>query len=241
MLSLQRKTDKTITVEAREQTIALDGLARGARQVDEMPGVDDGGEPLAFDAARPVTIPSDGHLVRVELGERRFACSVDLVAFPELSAAPHVRATATLTGAHPLLAGPVSLARGASIVGRGKVGFVAPGEPFELGFGIDDGVRVRRRVDEKRDTSLTGSQRIARSVHIYVSNLGQDSRKLQVIERVPVSEIAEVEIKVTAPGGAKIEGKDGFARFDVDLAAGATRSLELGYRIEASGKVQLDL
>jgi uncharacterized protein (TIGR02231 family) len=206
-----------------------------------MPGVDDGGEPRAFTAAQPVTIASTGQPFRVELGALRLPCTVELVALPELDAAAHVRATATLASGWPLLAGPVRLARGASLVGRTRIGFVGQGEPFELGFGTDDAIRVRRRVDDRRDTGVTGTQKLNRTVHLYLSNLGAEPRRLAVVERVPVSELEEVTVKVTAAGGAVVDEQDGFARFAVELPGNGTRELELAYRVEARANVQLSL
>jgi len=241
VLRLTRRADRTVHVEARDVAIAAAGVGRGPRDVDEMPGVDDGGQPLVYEAARPVTVPSDGQPFRVDVDERRLPCTAELVVYPELAPVAHHRATATLAGARPLLAGPVRLARGASMIGRSRIGFVGQGEPFELGFGADDGVRVRRRVDEKRETGMTGAQKITRTVHLYLANLGGESRRLIVTERVPVSELEEVQVKVVQAGGAALEGKDGFARFTVELAGGATQELELVYRVEAKGNVQLEL
>ncbi|MFO0603125.1 MAG: mucoidy inhibitor MuiA family protein [Polyangiales bacterium] len=244
VLRARRKSDaerRTVTVEAREQTVALAGVA-GARAVDEMPGVDDGGEPLWFDAPRPATVPSDGAPVRVELFEARMPCEVDRVAFPERAAAVHLRATATLSAPAPLLAGPVVVARGGEVVGRGRVGYVGRGEPFELGFGVDDGLRVRRHVEEKREvTTVMGAQKIARTVTVYVSNLGAEARRLTVTERVPVSEVRDVEVAVVSAGGARHDAKDGFLRWDVEVPAHGTHEASLAYRVEAPAKVALPL
>ncbi len=91
------------------------------------------------------------------------------------------------------------------------------------------------------DATLTGAQRVARTVRVFLSNLGDRPRRLTVVERVPVSEIDDVQVKVTEPGGAAIDARDGFARFSVEVPAGGTHELELGYRIEAAARVHLDL
>lgn len=242
-LRLRRKTDaerRTVIVEAREQSIAVAGIGRGSQNVEEMPGVDDGGEPLTFDPIRPVTLLSTGQPSRIEISQISVAAQVERVVFPERGMAAHLRATATLTGARPLLAGPVVLSRGTELCGRGRTGFVGRGEPFELGFGPDDGLRVRRQVSEEREqAALTGTQRISRTVKLFVSNLSGSSRKLLVTERVPTSEIREVEISVDRTSGMRWDGKDGFAHFDVELPGRATRELLLTYRIEAPSRVQL--
>ena len=118
--------------------------------------------------------------------------------------------------------------------------FVGRGEPFELGFGVDDGLRVRRSVDEKRDTTpVIGTQKVARTVPVYLSNLSDEARKLIVVERYPVSEVDEVKVAVVSHDDATLDPRDGFARWAVTLGPGSTRTLTLVYRVEAAAKVVL--
>lgn len=243
VLTLRKKSDYErgrVVVETRDQTVAVAGLQRGARAVEEMPGVEDGGEPLWLESLRPATIPSDGAPVRVDLAEAKVECAVDRVAYPERTEAVHVRATATLTAPVPLLAGPVTVVRGGEVMGRGRVGFVGRGEPFELGFGVDDGLRVRRHVEEKREvTSVIGTQKIQRSVKVYVSNLGGESKRLTVSERVPVSEIEDVKVSLAQTGGGKHDARDGFLRWEIDVPPRGTHEVSFTYRIEAGARVVL--
>ena len=70
-------------------------------------------------------------------------------------------------------------------------------------------------------------------------NLWDKHSNTTVSERVPVSEIREVEVHVDRGSGMRWDGKDGFAHFDLDLPARATRELLLCYHIEAPSRVQL--
>jgi uncharacterized protein (TIGR02231 family) len=253
-LHLRKKADKTVHVEARDQTIAKAGVAGGTREVDEMPGVDDGGEPRWYESLSPVSVRSDGQPMRVALGTRDrgggaleplvriLPAAVERVAYPEQTIAVHRKATATLTGGEPLLAGPVRLARGGTFVGRGKTGFISPGEPFELGFGADDTLRVRRRVDEERETgSITGRTKLTRTVHLYVSNLGTEAAQLVVVERIPVSEIGDVSVELVDAGGGKLDAKDGFVRLPLTVPPRDSKHAKLAYKVEWGSKVQLSL
>lgn len=242
VLHLRRKTAEErsrVLVEAREQTQQTAGLDRGTRAVDEMPGVDDGGEPLVLEAPQPLTIPANGRPLRVEVSRRTLPAQVDRVLYSELGGAAHLRATATLAGP-PLLAGPVRVARGPALVGRSKTPFVGTGEPFEIGFGPDDGVRARRHVEEQRDTTaIIGTQKIKRKVDVFLSNLSGEPRSLQVTERVPVSEIEDVEITITDPGDFGPRDPDGFLVARLSLSPQETRRLSFAYEIRAGSNVVL--
>jgi uncharacterized protein (TIGR02231 family) len=243
VLVTRKKTDmerKQIVVEARDQTIQVAGANRGTRDVDEMPGVDDGGEAQWFDGRVPATIPSNGHPVRVEIGSRKVAVKVERVCFPERGAGAHLRANGTLPGPGPLLAGPVTIGRETEIVGKAKTEFVGAGEPFEMGFGVDDGLRVRRRVTEKRKTgTLSGTQTIQREVTLFVSNLSKAGKALSVIERVPVSEVEDLTVDVPKQQSMRFDARDGFATFDVQIAPHATKEMVLSYTLEAKSNVVL--
>src|SRR5580658_8822097 len=103
-------------------------------------------------------------------------------------------------------------------MGLSKARFVAPGEPFELGFGVDDGIRVRRREKEKRETvPITSTQRVTRTVKVWCSNLSGEPKVLKVAERVPVSEIADLEVKVLDAADGRFEPKDGIVRYELAL------------------------
>ncbi|MEO5731122.1 MAG: DUF4140 domain-containing protein, partial [Byssovorax sp.] len=71
VLTARRKTDQErsrIEVDLRDQAVMVAGLDRGTHAVDEMPGVDDGGEPLLFSPSGRVAIASDGRPLRIEVG-----------------------------------------------------------------------------------------------------------------------------------------------------------------------------
>jgi uncharacterized protein (TIGR02231 family) len=241
VLMLRPKTDAekhTVVVEARDQSIERAGVA-GQKGLAEMPGVDDGGEPLVLETQRPATLPSDGRPVRIETMSTRMDAVVDRVAYPELSEAVHVRALATWNGKVPLLAGPVRLVGGDAAVGAARTPFVGLGEPFELGFGVDDGLRVRRSVQRTKDTvPVTGTQKVTITITDTISNLSNQPKSLLVVERIPKSEISDVKV-TCRPDGGTLDDKDGFVRYTLSLTPHEVRTLTLEYRVEAPGRVQL--
>lgn len=240
LLRSRPKTDyerQVVQVEARDVNIASTGSElKGA--TDQMPGVDDGGEPLTLKASENVTIPSTGEPFRVEFARHRVECSTGLVAFPERSTVPFLRARGTWSGEKPVLAGPVVVMRGNEYAGRSRIDFVGTGETFELGFGVEGGVSIHRTLDdEHKTTAVTGKNVLHRTIKVFVSNLSSETRHLNIVERVPVSEIEEVQVKKVE---AAVEpDEDGFVEFAVELEPRAVETLEIGYRVEYGSKVRL--
>jgi uncharacterized protein (TIGR02231 family) len=239
VLSLRPKSEeekKTVRVEVREQHVARAGLE------SEMPGVDDGGEAVTFLLGDSADLPSDGHPVRVQIARTELPCAVDRVAYPELSDGVYVRATLSHDGFGqnwPLLAGPVRVTQDATLVGRTTMPLVAPGERFELSFGVDDALRTRRFQEMKRETvPVLGTQKLTFLVTVTVSNLSDQPARLRVLERLPVSELSDVKVTQLKPLDVK-PNADGLLEWAVEVAANSCKELELQYRIEAAARVRL--
>jgi uncharacterized protein (TIGR02231 family) len=243
---------RTIEVDLREveiQTLgpdaaALEPLAEAAAQ--PVPGVDDGGEARLLTVPDPVDLPDDGRPHRVHLGAAELPVRTEYAAVPELS--PLVTHTARFTNStgRVLLSGPVELVRGSGFVGRGELRFTAEDAPVELSFGSEDTFRVVRSVEESRDTTaITGRTVIRRTVRLSVSRFarpGTPPVKVAVRERLPVSEISAVEVRLdkdrcSPPPDAT--DADGIVRYDLTLDPDERRTLTLAYELTAARAVVL--
>lgn len=231
---------RTVTVEARDEDIAVTGIAGQRSTVSEMPGVDDGGEPLVLEASQPVSIPSDGEPYRIKLDSFQLDASVKRILIGERSPLAHFKATTSLKNDTPILAGPVRLARNNAMIGRSQVDFVAPGETFEVGFGPDDGLVVKREQHESRDrTRLAGKQIITRTVEIFISNLSGTPKDVEVTERIPVSEIEAVDVSLLEAPEWELKDEHGMIRQNTSVESQGTATLSLKYEIRAKSNVAL--
>ncbi len=229
----QRRSE-VIRVEQRNDAIQHTGL--GGAPPARVPGIDDGGEVRVLVGKARASVPSDGRPYRVPALSMETKAKASLIAYPELAQAVLVRAEQTNGEVAPLLAGPVDLVRESGFVGRTKIGLIAAGERFELGFGPDPHVRLRREVEiVDEEAGLLPSSYVGRShrVRVYISNLDDRPRKIDVTERIPMSEIEKVEVtfdeKKTTPRATPDE--NGFIHWAVDLAARGRTTLELRYVI----------
>lgn len=240
-LQVQRRQEKAVTVAVREEAIATTGEGAEVTRKAELPGVDDGGETRTLPGAARASIRGTGLLHRVPVFTLDAPAEVDRIARPERTALVHLRSKQANTSRHPILAGPVELLRESGYVGRAEVGFVAPGERFVIGWGADDGLRVRREVKEEREAArLTGKQTITRTVTLSLSNLEALPATFNLEERIPVSELEQVKIdiddKKTAPA-ARADAQ-GIVAWQLTVPARGTKTVTLVYRIVAAGSVQ---
>jgi len=244
-----RRRPEQVVVEAREHEQQTTGLGGGAAQV---PGIDDGGLGLVLTAPRG-TVKADGAAHRIPVGSFTTAAQISLVAIPLRSPWVHVRARLINTSATPLLAGPVDLIMSSGYVGRAEIGFVAANEKFYVGFGPEADIRIHRdEARERDDAGLLGGWNVQTvRVAVRLSNLGTQPREVVVTERIPISEVEQVEVHASAPdayllgtddqpGGEEITqvtaralDERGLVTWSVELPALGRRAVTLEYRVRS--------
>jgi uncharacterized protein (TIGR02231 family) len=229
---------KGVEVSVREERIQSTG--EGGSE-EELPGLDDGGEARLLQASGRTSVPGDGRPHRVPLFRFLAPAALELVCPAELTRVASLLARFPNTSGQVLLAGPVDLIREAGFVGRALLGFAAPGEVVKLSFGSLDGLQVVRSTDEQVEESrMTGRRTTTRTVTLHVSNARAEEARLVLEERLPVSEVKEVEIQVLtarcSPAPTTVS-PDGVARLELSLPAHGTRTARFSWELAAAGKV----
>ncbi|MDF6017077.1 DUF4139 domain-containing protein [Streptomyces sp. JH34] len=232
---------RTVGVEWREEETST----LGAASVLGLPGVDDGGETRVLRPPVRVSVPGDGRAHRVPLSGFTTTARSEYACAPELSPLVTQVVRFDNRAGHALLAGPVDLVRDSGFIGRGTLDFSAPGASSELAFGSRDDHRVVRRAEETRETTgLTQRTVITRTVELRLSRFSspgeRGDRVVTVRERLPVSEVSAVEIRLRkescAPEPDAVDA-EGIARWDVALPPDGHRTVTLVYELSASAKV----
>lgn len=229
---------KVVDVSVREEVIQTAGETGGSA---EMPGLDDGGEARLLNAPAKSTVKSDGQPHRVPLFSFESKAQLERVCPAELTSLVFVVARFPNVSGQVLLAGPVDLVRQAGFVGRSQLKFAAPGETVKLSFGNEDGLQIVRETVEKREEArLTGRKTNTRTVTLHVSNARPEGARLVIEERIPVSEVKEVEIQVLtkdcSPAPAVVT-KDGVARIELELGPNGTKTAKFCWELSAASKV----
>jgi len=146
--------------------------------------------------------------------------------------------------AAPLLSGPVDVFLDGALMTTAQLAFVDRAGWIRLGLGVEERLRIARnaRVEEGTSGLLGGSAVIDHAVTIdLASSLGKKVT-VEVLERVPVTDDKDVEIKLTysrpehtrytqVASGERGDPLRRGLRFTVDVPAGDKARIELGYRV----------
>ena len=189
-----------------------------------------------YSIAGRVTVPETGETKRVQIDDMDLDPALTVRAVPKRDQKAYLYARITVGRGTPLLPGQVSLFRDTTFVGNGHLPLLAPGEEHELGFGIDDAIRVRYAIaEEKRGETgiITSSKTDSRGYRIMVKNLHERAIPLTVLDQIPVSQNADIKVELTgktAPSRRDVDDKRGVLAWDMTLGPDEERVIEFGYR-----------
>ena len=149
----------------------------------------------------------------------------------------------------PLLTGPVDVFIDGALLRTSVLKSVDRGGQLWLGLGPEDRVRVARnvRMEETTHGLLGGTTRVQHDVDIELASALGMPMEVVVIDRIPVTDDKEVEVKLTS---ASPEPKEfdqvnrghpirGGLSWTVEIPPGGTANIRFGYSVELGTKLEL--
>jgi uncharacterized protein (TIGR02231 family) len=193
----------------------------------------------AFVAPGRLTVSGDGARKSVRLSAREIEPELIARASPALDPTAYLSASFVQGEEAPLLAGEVNLTRDGTHVGKGRLAFTATGDKVELGFGADDAIKIARVPLRKRDNDpswASSSRTQVVDMKTTVTNLHKAPMRVQVIDRLPVSEntaiLVELLKETTPPTDKAIADRRGVMGWTLDLKPNESRDLRLAWRMK---------
>ena len=184
-----------------------------------------------------VTVPTTGEAKRVQIDQAQLDPALTVRTVPKRDQKAFLYAKVTMARGTPILPGQVSLFRDGTFVGTGRLPLLAPGEDYELGFGVDDQVRVRYAIaEEKRGETgiITTSKTDVRNYRIAIKNLHERAIPVVIIDQIPVSQNQDIKIELiakTAPTKRDLDDKRGVLAWEMKLEPDEEKVVEFGFRV----------
>jgi uncharacterized protein (TIGR02231 family) len=156
-----------------------------------------------FQVPRAYDIPSDPKSVKVALTEQTFFASFRHSCVPKLSPNVYLKAQAVNASDYPFLPGPTAVFLDGAYVAAASMDLVPAGQEFVTVLGVDQTVKVERRVLARRE-EVTGvfGKKTHRTVHdllFKVTNGKQADIDLAVGDQLPLSNHDAIKVVLEEP------------------------------------------
>jgi uncharacterized protein (TIGR02231 family) len=186
-----------------------------------------------------ISLASDGAQKSFLLARLEAPATILAKTAPGLDQSAYLEAHLTDDGDAPLLPGEVALHRDDMFVGRGRLGFVAPGDGVDLGFGADDKIKITRAPVNRKENEPTWYNQTKIEIREFktsIKNLHDFPVKVQVIDQLPYSENTAITVELlpatTAPTEKQVGDKRGVMSWTLDLQPGESKDVHLAYRLK---------
>ncbi|MCB4457168.1 DUF4139 domain-containing protein [Leisingera sp. McT4-56] len=197
-------------------------------------GADLSGAAATYRFGLPVSVASGADLLRLEMDSLTADAKVRAVAVPSRDeTAYRVAAFTNSFGEQLLASAEVPRFVDGKLVTVEPFAGLAPGAEMEAGFGPIEGLQLRRDVlgqSEGEQGLISRSNAQVQKVEITVENLTAQDWPVRVLDQVPYSQQDDLEIDWSAtprPTEENVEKQRGILAWDLDIAAGESRTIQL--------------
>jgi uncharacterized protein (TIGR02231 family) len=197
------------------------------------------GAGITYTVALPLAVPADGGPHKTTVAKFEADAVLDYLTVPVIAAEAYLRATVT-NGPLLLLPGTARVFHGTQFVGKTELETVAAGEEFEVQLGVDDQIRVERKLTRRATSKavLGGTRTIDIAYEITVENHRPGKARVSVHDHVPLSRDAEIRVKIreAAPLAAKTDDL-GELTWDLVLDGGKSAVIRHRFTVEHPASV----
>jgi len=201
---------------------------------------DSAGAGLVYRVQRPLAVPADGGPHTTSIGRFGLDAALDHLAVPVLAPEAYLRATVTNTSPLLLLPGPARVFHGTQFTGETSLETVAAGEEFELQLGVDDQVRVERKL-RRRSTGkavIGGTRTIDVGYEIAVENHRHSRTRVSVHDHIPVSTDGDIKVRLRETSPAPATQTDlGELTWELSLDGGQEATVRYRFTVEHPAQV----
>lgn len=192
------------------------------------------GTSVTFRAPTRVTIKTDGKPHRVTIGIERLAVTTEYSVVPSLSLATYLTGKVKNTGKLPILPGQASIYLGGDLIGTSALKFVSPGEDTELYLGVDESIKVTRKLDAKMSSIKASGKRVKvqAGFSILLENFKDQAVSVNVEESLPVSQDAAIKVKIDRLDPQPSSTDNGISTWLVNIPPTGAKTIVLEYAIE---------
>jgi uncharacterized protein (TIGR02231 family) len=219
---------------AKAEAARFGGADAGAMVMPDTAQVEAERTSVLFRIPRPAEIPSDGFPHAVTVAVEEFPAAAEYLAVPKLSPHAYLKSAMTNRTSYPLLPGQANIFLGGNFTGTAQLKKVAPGEPFDLFFGTDDALTVKREeIRQHKEAGFMGKNRMSYRYRIEAANFRKEPQTVTVLDQLPLAGDEEIKVTLEESSPKPDETEDnGTMRWKLPLQPGEKREIVFEIRVE---------
>jgi uncharacterized protein (TIGR02231 family) len=183
-----------------------------------------------------VSIPADGEPYRVAIDTIPLQGDFFYTAVPKLSEHAYLQARVRHAGRAPILAGQAQLFMDGGLVGSSRLERVEPGEEFDLSLGVDEAIRIERKLVRRFVEQRGLLSKVTRTRFEFVTtitNQRSTSERLVLKDQIPVPQHERIKIDlIQVSRGEPDPELPGGLTWNLPLAPGGKIELPLHFVVE---------
>ncbi len=232
--SIRPKTAMKAGRAFTDTTTTENGFAEEASAPFETAQINNEQSSVAFHIPRPLDIPSDGTQHGSIVAVEQLPVTMEFIAIPKLSPLVFLKSEIVNRAAYPLLPGKVNTFAGNTYTGSSQLKKVAAGEKFDLFFGSDDQVTVKREeLKQHKEAGIFGKNRVSYRYRIELNNFRKEPLTVNLRDQLPLAGDEEIKVSLDDPSIKPDEfGTDGRVAWKTPLKAGEKKELTFGILVE---------
>jgi uncharacterized protein (TIGR02231 family) len=196
--------------------------------------ISEGQTSFLFTVPKPVDIPSDGSRSGSIISIQRVPVVAEYVTVPKLSQRVYLKSQVANATPYPLLAGEANVFNDTVFTGKTYLKTVASGEKFDLYFGSDDQVKVKRTVSKiSKGAGILGGNKLSYRTAVELENFKTTAIKVSLLDQMPLPQNAEIKVSLEDADPKPDEARqDGTLVWKTSLAPGQKKKFSYDIDIE---------
>lgn len=212
--------------------------------------VQEKGVSVVYQIKKRSQIKSDGSEYKLPISVQLLKSEFEYSCYPRLSNYAYLRSKVINAKELQLLGGRVNIFLDGGFVGASSIDNIGPGEEFDLYLGVDENVKVKRELIEKKvdDILLAGipspNRKTSFKYKLSVENYKNKKIKVNIFENIPVSQDEKIRINLgqisLAPKEKEWKDKKGVWRWELELEPKAKQEIFISYSVEHPRNLEVE-
>ena len=249
------RTDKTFAIPApayqneafkAEEEITGEGIVSEIKYAT----AEEKGIAVSYQLPYKITVKADKSENKFPISSQNLTAEFEYSSYPRVSPFAYLGSRVVNSKTLQLLAGRVNIFLEGDFVGTSHIDNIAPGEEFDLYLGIDENVKIKRELIEKKvdKTLIAGipsrTKKTTFKYKLTVENYKSKKIKVKLFEAIPVSEDDRIKIKVNEislePNKEDWEDRKGIWLWELELEPQQKEEIFYTFTVEHPRDMQVE-